>query len=175
MRATCWCCHAVEKRRFAFPPFDKKIILSSPNTPCQYFTVSIVLQNGPLHRCKPPAPRKWQTQGGYRAIRASRDLCSLAKKFNQKQHKFSSIVSATRINNYVLLLIVLELDILFSSLFAILVTWKEIWRFRGLVFNRQGNKPISAQDFYSTELYSQIRCSEELATCRKESGKNQNH
>lgn len=78
----CLCCCAVEKRRFAFTPFDKKIILSSPNTPCWYFTVFIVLQNGPLCSCKTPAPCKWQMWGGYRAIKASRDLCSLAKKFN---------------------------------------------------------------------------------------------
>lgn len=56
---------------------------------------------------------------------ASRDLCSLVKKSNQKQHKSSSIAAATKINS-VLFSIVLELDILFSSLFAMLVTQEEI-------------------------------------------------
>lgn len=63
-----------------------------------------------------------------------------------------------RQTNCVLFLIVLELDIVFSSLFAILVTGREIPEDSEGLFligkkkTKPNNTPISAQDFYLTEL-----------------------
>lgn len=69
----------------------------------------------------------------------------------------------------------LELDIVFSPLFAMSVTQKEIPEHPECLFLIGEQKTISAWDSRSTELHDQIRLSKELARCRREAGKNPNH